>query len=889
MRVDSVWKLGTVGVVLAFPAVAFAENQLVQLVLLGWALLCTGGIFAAAIRLAETPQKVFAALFGSSLLVTIGVVVRAAIGEARGEELPIPSAADFLTIPGYLCFLWATILVLRARGRERNIDAWLDAVAITAGVSLVYWTLFLADFTTSDGNPIDKVAISTAYSLIVFAAVAVLLRIGATPGVRPVSYKLLRFAGLSFVVADIAGAVSEAAGNSILITLALSPVVYGLVFAAAWHPSASEIAEPTEATEERLSTFRITASAVAVTIPLFVAGSSSVRSGLGQVVAMFLAAVITGALVVRLTRLLRSQRDLFEFKVAQEAKERANEQIARNEQRFRSLVQNSSDIVLVLDRTGIPTYVSPSIEAITGFPPEKYLGRSLQWTTHVNDWSDILASFREVLEQGGSHVVEIRTLNSDNDTRLLSCVTTNMIDVEDVHGIVINATDITDRRLLESNLRNAELFDPLTLLFNRNTFIEEVSRAIRENTITQSQVALAVINIDEFRVLNEGMGTEVGDQVLIETANRIRSQLRIGDDVARLSGDEFGVLLTVDREPEEISEPIERILAAIGEPMSVGHHEIVIQATAGIAIDTDGSTTGAQLMRNADTAVDTAKENNRGEIVVFNEEMGTDVSFRVEVRNRLRTAIENHELRLAYQPLVDIRSSKIVSFEALARWTDDELGVITPDVFIAIAERSDLILTFGEWALRSVCFQISEWELAGLDDFSVSVNLSGQQVKCSNITETISTAIADSGIDPGRLTIEITESILIDDDENVAERVREIRALGVNLAIDDFGTGYSSLNYLRRYEFDILKIDRDFVTPLADPHNDRERNIAGAIIELSRTLGAVTVAEGIENVSELNALKALGCDQAQGFFFYRPTEVEDVANLLRRSASVNAA
>ncbi len=559
---------------------------------------------------------------------------------------------------------------------------------------------------------------------------------------------------------------------------------------------------------------------------------------------------------------------------------------AQSEQKYQALAQNASDGVFVLDERGHVSFVSPSVEGMVGWKPEHFLGQHLEWCVHENDRDQTVATFINVLKTSKTHHIELRAMTEDAEPLLLSCVFTDMTHVEHVEGVVVNITDITAQRLLESNLRSAELFDPLTLLFNRNTFIDAVTSAIRENTFTQTEIAVAVINIDDFRVLNEGLGTEVGDHVLVETAARIRRHLRVGDIVARLNGDEFGVLMTVEHDPDQVTEPIDRILAGIAEPILINGHEITIHATAGLALDLDGSSTGIELMRNADTAVDTAKERQRGNVMVFDEKMGTEVSRRVEIRNRLRRAIENEELRLVYQPLIDIRTGRIASLEALARWTDDELGVVEPSVFIPVAERTGLIVEFGAWAIRSVCKQIAKWETAGLTDFSVSVNLSGEQLRCSDITKMIADAIEHAGIAPKRLTIEITESILIDDDEVISERICEIRNLGVNLAIDDFGTGYSSLNYLRRYEFDILKIDRDFVTPLADPTNQRERHIAEAIIGLSHSLGAVTAAEGIENVSELNALAALGCDQAQGFFFYRPTEVDEVAEVLWRSASV---
>ena len=554
----------------------------------------------------------------------------------------------------------------------------------------------------------------------------------------------------------------------------------------------------------------------------------------------------------------------------------------RNERKHHALAQNASDAVFVLDLNGVVTYASPSVEGMSGWRPDEYLDRTLQWCVHLNDQRDGLQAFANVVRNSVTHHIELRAITKEGDPLLMDCLITDMRDVEDVEGIVINVTDITAKRLLESNLRNAELFDPLTLLFNRNTFIGEVTTALRSTTFNQSGVVVAVINIDEFRILNEGMGSEIGDHVLIETAARIRRHLRVGDMVARLSGDEFGVLMSVENDPEQLADPIDRILAAVAEPMEIDGHEFSIQATAGLAIDTDGSTTGLQLITNADTAVDAAKETQRGSVVIFDDAMGQEMSRRMRIRNRLGRAIENDELRLVYQPISDMTTGEIVSLEALARWTDPELGVVTPNVFVNVAERTGVIFELGDWALRSACSQIVSWNKAGMSGFSVSVNMSADQLKSPDVVKHLEKTISEFGIDPNRLTIEITESMLLDDTDLVSGRIQEIRALGLQLSIDDFGTGYSSLSYLRKYEFDVLKIDRGFVIPLGDNGNNRDRQIVKNMITLAQDLDAVTVAEGIESQAEFDTLVALGCDRAQGYLLWKPLEVDAVTETLRQ-------
>ena len=256
--------------------------------------------------------------------------------------------------------------------------------------------------------------------------------------------------------------------------------------------------------------------------------------------------------------------------------------------------------------------------------------------------------------------------------------------------------------------------------------------------------------------------------------------------------------------------------------------------------------------------------------------MGQEVSERIELRNLLQDALKTKKLRLAYQPIVDIDTGEIAALEALSRWQDDSRGNISPATFIPIAESAGMITELGEWALRTACEQVVEWARQGYDDFTVSVNMSGHQLREENVITKVSRILRETKVDPARITIEITESVLIDDTDFIAHRIRALRELGLRLAIDDFGTGYSSLSYLRRYEFDVLKIDRSFVIPLADDANKREREIVNAMIKLAQALGAITVAEGIEEAEEYGVLRTLGCDLAQGYLFWYPMESYEV-------------
>ena len=484
---------------------------------------------------------------------------------------------------------------------------------------------------------------------------------------------------------------------------------------------------------------------------------------------------------------------------------------------------------------------------------------------------------------------EFRAIHADGSVRLLQCVITDMRDVADIDGLVMNATDVTDQRTLERSLRNAETIDPLTLLLNRNSFLRETETAIRRASISTTSVAMAIINLDGFRLINEAYGTAIADEVLVELAHRVRQGVRTEDVVARLNGDEFGILMPTGYTNTEAQALVERILAELSETVLAGSRPVVLRATAGLTIDSELNSSAIELIRNADTALDAAKQTARGGVVHFDAAMSEEISEKVEVRNRLQDAIRGERLNLNYQPIVDIEHGRIVSLEALSRWTDSERGEISPSVFIPIAESSGMISELGEWALREACTQVVDWAADGYDEFTVSVNMSGHQLREENVIGRVRHILNETKVDPSRIMIEITESVLIDDTDFIADRIRALRDLGVGLAIDDFGTGYSSLSYLRRYEFDVLKIDRSFVIPLADDSHKREREIVNAMIKLAQALGAVTVAEGVEENEEYAVLRTLGCDHAQGFLFFTPLKAEQIPSVLRGEAQTAAA
>ena len=554
------------------------------------------------------------------------------------------------------------------------------------------------------------------------------------------------------------------------------------------------------------------------------------------------------------------------------------------------LVQQSTTGTVLVDRQGVVSFASDTIERMLGHPVDQLVGNTLEWVCHSNDFqaaSEELAQLHKTTEL--TTEFEIRAFDTTATTHILSVVASDMHPIDGTDGTIFNVTDITGSRLMEDRFQYAAQNDPLTLLPNRATFLTDVEAAIRRASVNETNLAVGIINIDDFRVINEGYGAEIADQVLIAFALRIRQAISQDAILSRLGGDEFGILLANSADEAEARHAIQEILDVLNRPIWVEGQSISVQSSAGLIVTDDTDSTAQSMLRKSSTALDSAKALDRGHIATFNDAMGAKVAERAELRDMLRVALQKNELRLVYQPILDIDSGKIVSFEALARWTVPDRGPISPAIFIPIAEASNLINDLGCWALRTACNQVKEWEKAGLTDFTVTVNFSGKQLLDPDVTTKVDEILTESAVLPERITIEITESVLIDDTETISARFRELRTLGVGLAIDDFGTGFSSLSYLRRYEFDLLKIDRSFVVSLGKEDNQRDRDIVSAMIFLAQSLGAKTVAEGIEHDAEFDALRSLGCDRAQGFLFWKPIEAEDVERVLRQSNPALAA
>jgi diguanylate cyclase (GGDEF)-like protein/PAS domain S-box-containing protein len=566
--------------------------------------------------------------------------------------------------------------------------------------------------------------------------------------------------------------------------------------------------------------------------------------------------------------------------------ERTAELNAR-EQRFHALIRHSSDVVTVIDADGMIRYQSESMRRVFGYPAEVFLGRRYTDLVDAEVAMRLARAMRQVAARPFAHVtLEVVHTHRDGGKRPSEVIITNLVDDPHVAGFVLNTRDISERKELQEQLMHEAYHDSLTQLANRALFRDRASSALRAS----GEVTVLHLDLDGFKRVNDSLGQLAGDQLLVQVADRLRGCVRDGDLVARFGADEFGVLLL--GEDEEGAERVaRRILGDLEVPVPAGARQIHVRASIGLAgtgklaDDDNPGDRAEQLMRNADLAMHHAKATGGGVFSGYHPRMREGLVERLELESDLRAAVENGDLRLHYQPTVDLATSEVIGFEALVRWPHPTRGMINPLDFIPIAEATGLIAPLGRWVLHEACRQAVEWGAAGDGrPPKMSVNVSVRQFDRTDLSEMVAEVLAETGMPADRLCLEMTESVLMTDTEANLEQLLRLKALGLTLAIDDFGTGYSSLAYLRRFPVDTLKIDRSFVERLGVIADDTA--LTDTIVRLGKSLGMATVAEGIEEFGQLAALREMGCGFAQGYYFSRPVPAAEAGRLFLEGATV---
>jgi diguanylate cyclase (GGDEF)-like protein/PAS domain S-box-containing protein len=548
-------------------------------------------------------------------------------------------------------------------------------------------------------------------------------------------------------------------------------------------------------------------------------------------------------------------------------------------ERFRSLTELSSDWYWEMDAELRFTYVSEGIRKVRGINPESLIGKR-RWDFDRGGGGEEMVRHRATLE-GHLPFRDFVLARTSEDGRVTYVSHTGKPIFDDkgsFRGYRGVARDITAQKRAEEDLARMAHYDALTGLPNRALLQGRLKRAMARADRSRTLLAVMFLDLDQFKEVNDSLGHAVGDAVLKETALRLESCLRSTDTVARLGGDEFTILLEDVRSAEEITRIADKLLRSISERADVAGHELHLSTSIGVTVypidDHDADT----LLRNADLAMYHAKQEGRNNVQFFSPDMSERTEKRVDMLGRLRGAVSRKELQLYYQPQVDVRSGAVIGVEALLRWNDRERGLVEPAEFIPLAEETGLILPIGEWVLREACLQAKRWLDRGLGPLTMAVNLSARQFRQKNLVQMVSAILAETGLPPACLELEITESTMMHRTEEAAAGLRALHETGVQISLDDFGTGYSSLAYLHRFQVHTLKVDQSFVRDIKSDRDDAA--IVSTVITLAKQLKLKALAEGVETREQLAFLRTRGCDSYQGFLFCRPLPAPEIEALL---------
>ncbi len=554
---------------------------------------------------------------------------------------------------------------------------------------------------------------------------------------------------------------------------------------------------------------------------------------------------------------------------------------ARDRRIASEVLRSMAEAVCVFDCAFNFTSINTAFESMSGYAEGDLLGKSTSLLDNVRHDAAFYRDMREALAAEGHWAGEMWQQRKDG-SEFLSCVECNVI--RDASGkpehFVAVLSDVTDRKRAEQELRFLANYDTLTNLPNRTLLSERLSQAIVHARRDDSKVAVLFLDLDRFKDINDSLGHAAGDRILRAAAARLREVAPANATVARLSGDEFTIVLEHVNDPRQADALARDIITAFDAPLAVeNRRDILISPTIGISLYPDHGQVPTDLLKHADTAMYQAKAAGRHTFLRYTDQMESDLRQRATLSGALRKVLENGELRLVFQPRVSLRTDKITGVEALLRWEHPQFGDIPPDRFIPLAEESGMILAIGEWVLREACATLKRWRQHGLDLLVMSVNVSALQLLRGDLPELVARLLEESEIPADQLEIELTESVVMANAEHTADSLHTLRALGVRLAVDDFGTGYSSLAYLKRLPITTLKIDKAFIDEIQDNADDQA--ITTTIIAMARSLGLTVVAEGVEHQAQTDFLHAHHCDEVQGYWLSPPLDPYRCLSFLR--------
>jgi diguanylate cyclase (GGDEF)-like protein/PAS domain S-box-containing protein len=812
-----------------------------------------------------------------------------AIGDAIGATSwlvghdPFPGPADFFYCSFYVALAAAAVYFIRAAAVSVPwMQLSMDATIFAVGFGAFFWFLVIRPAASSTEMDLLKEVLSQAYVtldciLLLMLGVLLLTGSGLAGGWRVPLLLLTGFA--TMFVGDIVWSLAKMRGyylpGDFQDVMYLSCYVPMVASAREQLRSMAAPARASSSTSDALARALPYAAMLAAFLVLVYLSRGNVI-GPANVMTMIVFS-LTLLLMVRQSVVLRGDALVREKRAARLV-----------EDRYASLIANASDVIMIVGADGVLRFASPSSERTLGLKPAEITGKSLPELWEGEDAEKLRAFLVEVGAASPSGTIGPVELRVERGAKcyVVETVGSNLTEDPAVAGLALNFRDISERKALEEQLRQLAFHDPLTLLANRNLFRDRVQHALTLALHGTECVAVMFLDLDNFKNINDSLGHDAGDRLLQAVAQRIVKTTRASDTVARLGGDEFAVLMEGIERLSEVGRVADALVESLNLPFQLDGREVRVGASVGVAIS--AAEAGAEaLLSNADIAMYHAKAGGKNRHVTFQPQMQAILHERLRLEADISRALANQEFFIEYQPIVDLGTRSLLGVEALVRWRHPEAGVLMPGRFIQVVEECGHVARLGRWVLRQACRDLCAWRrsIAGGSGLRLAVNISGRHLQHGELARDVAQALAESGLEPGNLVIELTESTIMSNTDANLERFHSLKALGVRLAIDDFGTGYSSLSYLHRFPIDILKIDRSFVSNLTNTDNGPE--LARAVVTLGETLGLETVAEGIELEPQVAALLALGCVAGQGFLFAKAASLEQLSKsafVARRNA-----
>ncbi|PSL40228.1 diguanylate cyclase/phosphodiesterase [Planomicrobium soli] len=549
---------------------------------------------------------------------------------------------------------------------------------------------------------------------------------------------------------------------------------------------------------------------------------------------------------------------------------KATLQLKENQERFKSLFDNNPDAVFTFDLEGNFINANAECETLSGYTRAELLDLSFIPLIASEDLAVALKNF-ENAKCGSVATYEITLTRKDGKQRNLEVTNFPMKSIGEIVGVYGIAKDITDKLKHQKLLEDLVFYDTLTKLPNRKLFEDRLCQVFKLSDSRKNQPVVLFLDLDRFKFINDSLGHHVGDEFLKIVAERLLQNVRHTDTVGRFAGDEFAILLPTSNKKEAIV-LAERLNLALAEPFEVMGHSLTVSTSIGIAFSSGTEDSVEEIMKKADTAMYYTKKYGRNNYTIYTEELDQKTTYKLTIEQDLKSASQNQEFVLHYQPITNLKTGELSAMEALVRWNHPELGIVPPDHFIPILEESGQIVSLGKWVLETACAQNKTWQDEGAPPFKICVNISPIQLQHPNFIPMVKSVLETTGLDAKWLELEVTESILIEDMKRLKECLTNLKELGLSMSIDDFGTGYTSLSYLQQFSFDRVKIDRSFIQGINTDSNSTA--ITSTIISLAHKLKMEVVAEGIEDETQLAYLQEENCDEGQGYYFSRPLPAE---------------